>query len=101
MLSPRRRSVPCLFSPTSRAPLGRRLHARRPTLNCAPPPYPPYRLAGFAFTGTAAAVFFVLSYVRNVKAEARMMYYAVTLINAITAIAVSFWCLPRAPPRRP
>jgi bacteriorhodopsin len=42
---------------------------------------------GFAFTLTAAAVFFVLSYVRNVKAEARMMYYAVTLINAITAIA--------------
>ena len=52
-----------------------------------PPPAPPPRRAGFAFTLTAAAVFFVLSYVRNVKAEARMMYYAVTLINVITAIA--------------
>jgi len=42
---------------------------------------------GFAFIGSAAALFFFLSYIRNVKPEARLMYYLVTVINAITALA--------------
>jgi len=42
---------------------------------------------GFAFTGFASAVFLFLAYIRNVKPEARLMYYLVTLINAITALA--------------
>jgi bacteriorhodopsin len=42
---------------------------------------------GFAFTGFAAVLFFFLSYVRNVKPEARLVYYLVTLINVITALA--------------
>ncbi len=42
---------------------------------------------GFAFTVFASLVFFFLSYVRNVKPEARLTYYLVTLINAITALA--------------
>lgn len=42
---------------------------------------------GFAFTATATAVFGFLSYIRNVRPEARLTYYLVTLINAITALA--------------
>jgi bacteriorhodopsin len=42
---------------------------------------------GFAFTGVATAIFGFLSYVRNVKPEARLVYYLVTLINFITALA--------------
>jgi len=41
---------------------------------------------GFAFTGVAGLLFLVLSYIRNVKPEARLTYYLVTLINAITAL---------------
>ena len=42
---------------------------------------------GFAFTVFASLVFFFLSYIRNVKPEARLTYYLVTIINAITALA--------------
>jgi len=42
---------------------------------------------GFAFTGVAGLLFLVLSYLRNVKPEARLTYYLVTLINGITALA--------------
>jgi len=42
---------------------------------------------GFAFTMFASVVFFFLSYIRNVKPEARLVYYLVTLINVITALA--------------
>jgi len=42
---------------------------------------------GFAFTVVAGLFFLVLSYIRNVKPEARLTYYLVTLINAITALA--------------
>jgi len=42
---------------------------------------------GFAFTVFASVVFFALSYIRNVKPEARLTYYLVTVINAITALA--------------
>jgi bacteriorhodopsin len=42
---------------------------------------------GFAVTLFAAFVFFVLSYIRNVKPEALLTYYLVTVINAITALA--------------
>lgn len=42
---------------------------------------------GFAFTFTATVVFGFLSYIRNVRPEARLTYYLVTLINAITALA--------------
>jgi len=39
----------------------------------------------FAFTGFSAAVLLVLSYIRNVKPEARLMYYLCTLMCVITA----------------
>jgi len=42
---------------------------------------------GFAFTVTATVVFGFLSYIRNVRPEARLTYYLVTIINAITALA--------------
>jgi len=41
----------------------------------------------FAFTGVAGLLFLVLSYIRNVKPEARLTYYLVTLVNAVTALA--------------
>jgi len=41
----------------------------------------------FAFTLTATVVFLVLSYIRNVKPEARLIYYLVTFINGVTALA--------------
>lgn len=41
---------------------------------------------GFAFTFTATVVLGFLSYIRNVRPEARLTYYIVTLINAIAAI---------------
>jgi len=41
----------------------------------------------FAFTLTATVVFFVLSYIRNVKPEARLIYYLVTSINGVSALA--------------
>jgi bacteriorhodopsin len=43
--------------------------------------------AGFAFTVAATVVFTFLSYVRNVRPEARLTYYLVTIINAIAALA--------------
>jgi len=42
---------------------------------------------GFAFFGVATAIFGFMSYVRNVKPEARLIYYLVTLINFITALS--------------
>jgi len=42
---------------------------------------------GFAFTGAATALFLFLSYIRNVKPEARFLYFLITLINGITALA--------------
>jgi len=41
----------------------------------------------FAFTFTAAVVLGFLSYIRNVRPEARLTYYIVTLINAVAAVA--------------
>jgi bacteriorhodopsin len=41
----------------------------------------------FAFTFTATVVFLALSYIRNVKPEARLIYYLVTFINGVTALA--------------
>jgi bacteriorhodopsin len=40
----------------------------------------------FAFIAFSAAALIVLSYIRNVKAEARLMYYLVALMCAITSL---------------
>jgi bacteriorhodopsin len=41
----------------------------------------------FAFMLFSAVTFLFLSYVRNIKQEARMVYYVTTIVNAIAALA--------------
>ncbi len=42
---------------------------------------------GFAFFAVSAVVLMFLSYIRNVRPEARLSYYLCCIINAITALA--------------
>jgi len=51
---------------------------------------------GFAFFVFSSIVFLFLSYVRNVKYEARFFYYITTLINAIAALAYLIMALGNA-----
>jgi len=43
----------------------------------------PPRSAGFAVTVTATVVLLFLSYIRNLKPEGRLVYYLVTILNAV------------------
>lgn len=49
----------------------------------------PFFPAGFAFFVTASVIFWLLSSIRNVRSEARFLYYLVTAINAVRLAALT------------
>ena len=53
----------------------------------------PLALTGFAFFGVATAIFGFMSYVRNVKPEARLIYYLVRA-RLLSAQAPAFFATP-------